>query len=115
MKKLENIEDVIDLVAVSLEKRDKFALDSLLDAIVQIANWSGDCVHGGEKAVRLIKQAYATIEQAIRLSTTNKVKKWFYYVPLGFPSIADFEARRDGKRLPFKPVDVVWFWKYVDK
>ncbi len=115
MKKLENIEDVIDLVAVSLEKRDKLALDSLLDALVQIANRSGDCVDGCEKAVRLIKQAYATIEQAIRLSTTNKVKKWFNYVPLGFPSIAEFEARRDGKELRTKPAEGVWFWKYVDK
>ncbi len=77
MKKLENIEDVIDLVAVSLEKRDKLALDSLWDAATQIANWSGDCVDGGDKAIRLIKQAHATIEQTISRAAPKKVKNGF--------------------------------------
>ncbi len=73
MKDVTDIEDVIALVAVALEKRDQKSLDNLWSATKQIVEWSGNGVGGGAMAATLISKSYEIIAEHILL-TTSAVK-----------------------------------------
>ncbi len=66
---VEDLEDVVDLVSISLDKKNTKAVEELWDAIDQIVEWSGKGIGNGGKAVKLIQQTLSTIEEHKRLMT----------------------------------------------
>ncbi len=69
---VKDLEDVVDLVSISLDTKSTLAVENLWDAIDQIVEWSGNGVGNGGRAAKLIQRTLTTIDEHIKL--TNKEK-----------------------------------------
>ncbi len=73
MKDLKNIYEVVDFVIECLEKSDGEAIDNLWEAGIQVSKWNEQVTSDGERAVRLIANAYTIMVKNKKL--TAKLRK----------------------------------------
>ncbi len=63
MKDVNNMEDVIVLVILGLNKRDEKSLQNLLNASDQVVNWEDKGIFDGPVALELIHNATSIIDE----------------------------------------------------